>query len=128
MRAFREDSGKDRGVTLTLIEIRQPSIVLALVLLAVVIAALYRAETRRALRTGLRVADLVAASLADAKLAAVRRFRVVALPLDYGHPGTAGPRAIAPRSPFAPTAVDVPRSIDDGHAFLILAPLRRHRA
>lgn len=108
----------------TLVKIREPGIILPFVLLAVVVAALDRAETRRAFRAGLRVADFVAASLAYAELAAVRRLRMVAFSLDYRDAGAAGPRALAPRSPLAPTAVDVPRSIDDGHAFLILTPLQ----
>lgn len=109
--------------TLTLVEIWQPSIVFAFVLFTVVVAALHRAETRHSLRTGLRVADLVATSLAYAELATVCGFRVVAFSLNYRDSGTASPRALAPRSPLAPSPIDVSRSIDDGHAFLILAPL-----
>lgn len=112
---------------LTLVEIRQPGIVLSLVLFAVVVAALHSAEARRAFRTGLRVADFVAAPLTYAELSAVCRLRMVAFPLDNRDPSAASSRAFAPRSPLAPTAVDLPRSIDDGHAFLILTPLRSER-
>lgn len=110
--------------SLTLVEIREPGVILSLVLFAVVVAALHRAETRLAFRTGLRVADLVASPLAYAELSAVRRLRMVAFPLDYRDTGAASSRALAPRSPFAPAAVNVPRSIDDGYAFLVLTPLQ----
>lgn len=76
--------------SLTLVEIRQPSVVLSLVLFAVVIAALHGAEARRAFRTRLRVADFVAASLTYAELPAMRGLRMVALPLDNRDPGAAG--------------------------------------
>lgn len=113
--------------SLTLVEIRQPGIVLSLVLFAIVVAALHGTEARRAFRTWLRVADFIAASLTYAELSAVCGLRMVALPLDNRDPGAASSRALAPRSPLAPTAVDLPRSIDDGHAFLILTPLRKER-
>jgi len=112
---------------LTLIEVRQPRIVLSLVLFVVVIAALHSAETRCAFRTRLCVADFVAASLTYAELSAVCGFRMIALPLDNRDSGTASSRALAPRSPFAPTAIDLPRSINDGYAFLILTPLCKER-
>lgn len=82
--------------SLTLVEIRQPGVVLSLVLFAVVVAALHRAETRLAFRAGLRVADLVTASLAYAELSAVRRLRMVAFPLDYRDTGAASSRTLAP--------------------------------
>lgn len=114
-------------ISLTLVEIRQPGIVFSLVVFVVVGAALHGAEARRAFRTGLRVADFVAAPLTYAELSAVCGLRMVALPLDNRDPGAASSRALAPRSPLTPTAVDLSRSIDDGYAFLILTPLRKER-
>lgn len=106
-----------------MIKIWQPGVVLPLVLLAVVIAALNRPETGRALRAGLRVANFVSTPLSYAEVSPVRRLRMIAFPLDDRDTRTAGPRALAPRAPFAPTAVDLPRPVHDRHALLVLTPL-----
>lgn len=111
---------------LTLIKVGQPGVILSFVLLAVVIAALYRPETRRPFWAWLSVANFVATPLAYAKLPTVRRFRMVALPLDDRDTCAAAPRALAPRTPFAPSAVDLTRPVHDRHALLVLTPLRHH--
>lgn len=114
-------------ISLTLVEIRQPGIVFSFVLFVVIGAALYSTEARRAFRTGLRVTDFVAAPLTYAELSAVCGLRMVALSLDNRDSGAASSRALAPRSPLTPTAIDLSRPIDDGYAFLILTPLRKER-
>lgn len=83
-------------ISLTLVEVRQPRIVLSLVLFVVIVAALHGAETRRAFRTGLRVTDFVASPLTYAELSAVCGLRMIALPLDNRNPGAASSRALAP--------------------------------
>lgn len=109
--------------SLTLVEIRQPRIIFSFVFFVVVMTALDRSEAGRALWAWLGVADFVTASLADAKLAAVRRFRMVAFTLHDRDPCPAGPRTLAPRTPLAPSSVDLTWSVHDRHAFLVLTPL-----
>lgn len=110
-------------ILLTLVEIRQPSIVLSFVLFAIVVTALHSAEARCAFRTRLRVTDFVTASLTYAELSAVCGLWMVTLSLNNRDPCATSSRTLAPRSPLTPTTVDLPRSIDDGYAFLILTPL-----
>lgn len=120
---FRFHFLKNRS--LTLIEIRQPRIIFPFVLFVVVVTALDRSEAGRALRAWLGIADFVTAPLADAKLAAVRRLRMIAFTLHDRDSCPAGPRTLAPRAPLAPSSVDLTWSVHDRHALLVLTPLQR---
>lgn len=111
--------------SLTLIEIRQPRIIFSFVLFVVVITALDRSEAGRALWAWIGIADFVTASLADAKLPAVRRLRMIAFTLHDRDSCPAAPRTLAPRAPLAPSSVDLTWSVHDRHAFLVLTPLQR---
>ena len=71
----------------------------------------------------LRVADSVAAALAQAVGAAVPGGGVVAAPLHDGHPRAAGPRTRPPLPPGRPAARHRLGQLHDVRALLVLAPL-----
>jgi hypothetical protein len=105
------------------VPVGQPCVVLFSNRHGVLFAALLCSEARRILGTRIDVADLVASSFTDAKLAVMSWRWMVTLAGLYRHTGTARSRARAPIGPVAPASIDWRRKVLDAHALLILAPL-----
>ena len=103
---LREPFGEDRAGSLTLIEVRHPLVLLALMRFIVEAGTLGHPESGFLGRAGVRVAGLVASSLSHAKPTPGSGPGVVALPFHDGDSRTASSGTCAPRAPFAPATVD----------------------